>query len=392
MNNYFKYCLFLTIILCENLFAQNDIKIDQLQTPSSPAFTLLDLNPENVERPKNPTDFAVALANATKNFSVIPNSYAVEMAPFWVMGGGKSISYKQFIDHKNGWQNILQTAVLSAATTTSKSAIDSSDFNQVSVGLKFSFVRGKVGKEWKKWDDSASYYLIKNAEAINKIVDSLIFVDSALGRKEKDDNEYLKEATKIYKNSALKSVLNDLASKTDFKRYGWKLDFAVGSVLDYPNNTFQTCYVSKVGAWLTGGIEKEDGINFLGVVRYTQNVYRKVLNDNAIVANNITVGNIDYGVRVYKDLTEKFTLSLEYVARAYFYNSKKLIDSNITSPKNTDRYVLSLNYKVGTNKNISFSLGKNFDNSIIKINNSDLIAALSIGLGFGSNRPAPSAN
>ena len=422
MKNIWIKTALLALFIIPKASAQTDstVTIDQLQTPSSPAFNMLGINPEDIERPKNPTDFALSLANATQNFSLIPKSYAVEFAPYWVFGGKKS-SFKDFISNDNIGRNILQTMTISAATTTKTSAIDTAmQYNQVAVAIKFSILRGKVGKDFTKWNDSASHYLAIQGREVRRILDSLMGADSEYVALNAQltvivANKTLSAAEKVSLSKTLSdlmsqrhdalntqanalaqqqaqanvAVLNGLASRTDFRRDGWKLDFAFGTVLDYPTNSFQSCYVSDVAGWFTGGYEHANQFNVLGVARLSENFYHKILNDSAASVTDVNIGNLDLGIRIYRDVTTKYTLSFEYITRmAVFYDANTLKANNISVPKTTNRYILSMNYKVGKNQNIGFSVGKNFDNSLIKSSTGDLVAALSLGLGFGSQRPA----
>lgn len=90
------------------------------------------------------------------------------------------------------------------------------------------------------------------------------------------------------------------------------------------------------------------------------------------------------GLRVFKDFTDKFTLSLEYLNRIPFYSNNNYAANKVTGPGRTDKYDVSLNYKVGKNQNISFTYGKNFDNVVTRSGN--LIAAINFMMGFGSTR------
>src|SRR5687767_199710 len=123
------------------------VTLNQLQVPSTPALNMLGIAPNNIERPKNPTDFALALGNATSGFTSFPKDYAIELAPHWVFNKQKG-TYSDFIKHKNIGTNILQTATLSAATTTAKFNFDSTEFRQIAFALKFSLFRGHVGREF----------------------------------------------------------------------------------------------------------------------------------------------------------------------------------------------------------------------------------------------------
>lgn len=392
------------------IYAQKDtavtVSLDQLQVPASPAFNILGIAPNNIERPKNPTDFAFSLGNATSGFSAIPKDYAIEFAPYWIFKTKKP-NFVDFFSNKSVGNNILQTATISAASTTAKSQIDSAEFRKIGVALKFSIFRGNLSEDFKLWEDSISSYLNAiskirgktNAVAITNdsvqtklILDKInstedpavkkFWTDSLQKRQDYVSSQANKKESEQY-NQAIER-LKLLATRKDFKRYGFKMDFAFGTALDYPDTTFQTCYVSKVSTWLTTGWENPNS-SFLFLGRFSENINRKFRNDSGKIVNNINIAEFDYGIHIFKDFTDKLTLSFEYIRRLPIYNRDKFEKNIISQQSNSSKYTVSLNYKVGKNQNLSFVYGKNFDNTYLKQGN--LIAALNLMLGFGSNRP-----
>ena len=411
-----KLIFFIYLVMLYNLmYAQKDtsvtVSLDQLQVPSSPAFNILGISPNNIERPKNPTDFAFSLGNATSGFSTIPKDYAIEFAPFWIFKKKKP-NFVDFFSNKSVGNNIMQTATISAATTVAKSQIDSSEFRKVGLALKFSIFRGNLSDDFKVWRDSISSYLdtisrIKgrmNADIIMDNSKELDFLVVKINTKTTPDStKYWTDSLLRMQNRILSvSIKNDknkkeieicesaierlksLATRKDFKRYGFKMDFAIGTAMDYPDSTFQTCYVSKVSSWLTVGWENPNS-NFLFLGRFSENINRRFRNDSSKIVNDINIGEFDYGVRIFRDFTDKLTLSFEYIRRLPIYNKGKFDKNNISQPNNSSKYSVSLNYKIGKNQNLSFVYGKDFDNTYLKQGN--LIAALNLMLGFGSNRP-----
>ena len=404
----------LLILLCTFLsqvgFAQREsISIDQLQVPSSPAFNILDISPNSIDRPKNPTDFALALGNATSGFSTIPKNYAIEVAPFWIVGKNNATS-KDFIANNLG-KNILQTATFSLGTSDAKSLVDSSEFRKLAFALKFSISRGEVGTDFKTWGDSVYRCLGRISMLIGEPLATLTNSDKKLrswhdslllttltaddrsriqnsmnmrsGELQSNAEKWAQDSIKNYNENV--AVLKALMSRTDFRRYGFKLDYAVGAAWDYPDSSFDRSYISKFSTWVTLGYEKEQGINWLGVLRYNYNVNRLYRNSVDAIVNNINIADLDYGLRVYSDMTTKLTMSFEWLQRKRLFNEDRLTNNKVKLPENTNRYVFTANYKVGKNQNLSFTYGKNFDSTTIKEGN--LIAALNFLIGFGSARP-----
>jgi len=386
------------------------VDFDQLRAPSSPAFNLLGISPSDIERPKNPTDFAFSFGNASNTFSTVPKSYAMEISPFWAFGGKST--FKQFIDNKNVADNIKQTLVFSIGSTASKSIKDSSEFRQIGIAVKFSILRGKVGDEFTKWDKDVTKYLGEYDTYYAHLKDSLTAAkDSAvipllkLYKKYKPSdpeaiailkaiqtmgNEVdakvrsLSQDTTNSKNKVWLTKLSELSKQTSFKRYGFTMDWAAGTVVDFADSTFNQSYLSKFATWLTFGYEGQNGNNIMFLLRYSANFNRFYKNDLNLIVKDIDMGDLDMGLRFYKDFSDKLTISAEYINRLPFYNDAVYLSNHVSSPSRTDKYDFSVNYKIGKNQNLSFTYGKNFDNTITKSGN--LIAAVNFMIGLGSAR------
>lgn len=384
--------------------------LDQLNAPASPAFNLLDISPNTIERPTNPTDFALSLSNASENFSVIPKNYAIEFAPGWLFNS-KNITYQDFIDDKNIWKNIMQTAIVSAGTRAQVETTDTTSFFQTAFALKFSVKRGNVGDDYKKWNElvnqnlqSVTQYLnALQADTLNSDPDYLSYKkllnDPLISSNDNLLNEIAKLMTvrQIYLDSILKikvyvnykeqlDELKKLAANANFDRYGWKLDLATGLVINYPKNSWSDGSVSRFAVWATGGYCSKDQFCALGVLRFKNDYYSSYLNDTGVPINNVNISSLDLGGRVLKDFAKKFTISFEYALRIpVVYNKSQLTANNISYPENQNRYIFTLNYKVAKNQNLSFTYGKSFD--MPGQFSGDLVAALNFMMGFGSTRP-----
>lgn len=387
------------------------ISFDQLRAASSPAFNMLGISPTDIERPTTPTDFAISLANASNNFSTVPKSYALEIAPYWAFGGKST--FGQFIGNDNVGNNIKQSLVLSIGSTTANSVKDSSQFRQIGISVKFSILRGDVGDEFKTWKDSTTKYLQDYTRLIAIERDSLDMKDRAaivslLGLRKKyldsgkvDSAAAIAQAIKTINNGieirdrailtdttskhkAYLTKLSQLSKQTDFKRYGLKMDWAAGTVIDFPDSSFNRSYLSKFATWLTFGYEGKDKNNIMFLARYAANFNRFYKNDLNAIVNNIDIGDLDLGLRFYRDFSDKLTISAEYINRLPFYNDNNYTENHVSKPSRTDKYDLALNYKIGKNQALSFTYGKNFDNTYTKSGN--LIAAVNFIIGLGSSR------
>lgn len=406
------FCLCLIGGTIQSFAQQKDtvVNFDQLRAPSSPAFNLLGISPSDIERPKNPTDFAFSLSNASNSFSTVPKSYAMEISPFWAFNGKST--FKQFIDNKNIGNNIKQTLVFSVGSTTAKAINDSSEFRQIGLAFKFSILRGKVGDEFTKWDKDVTEYLGQYDTYYAHLKDSLTRAkDSTVAPLLKLYVKYkptdpeavailkavqtmndeidvkvraLSQDTASAKNKIWLTKLRELSNQTSFRRYGFTMDWAAGTVIDFADSTFNRSYLSKFATWLTFGYEGHNGSNIMFLLRYAASFNRFYRNDLNIIVKDINIGNLDMGLRFYQDFNDKLTISVEYIHRLPFYNGSAYLINHVSSPSKTDKYDFSLNYKVGKNQNLSFTYGKNFDNTTTKTGN--LIAAVSFVIGLGSAR------
>src|SRR3989442_3321906 len=81
--------------------------LEELRTPASPAFVLLDLTPSAVERPTTPKALAASLLAATGDLQFLPRNYAIDVAPYW-LPPHPPLTYKQ-LPHPRLWQSLQST-------------------------------------------------------------------------------------------------------------------------------------------------------------------------------------------------------------------------------------------------------------------------------------------
>jgi hypothetical protein len=395
-----KLLLLIVCSLSFSAFAQDsDVKVDQLTAPSSPGFLILGREVTNIEKPTNPTDLLVSMRNASSDFSTIPRNFALDFTPYWVFGGGKT-SFDQMIGHKNVLNNILQSFQLSVATQTLEKKNADEDSTQLGLGFKFSILRGKVSKKFiRRIEDEVQPLLMEANKMISKNIASLeendpvyLGILKAMETADSSTAEILalalqersKELIEKNEDKLIEVELADkLAQEVKLDRYGFKMDLAGGWAVSFPTQSFDNRDLQRFGIWLTAGYEFEESAaqkgkwSVLGVARYLKNYDEdfKDVNDVIITSNN---AYNDLGIRLIYTYDNKLSLSAETINRNVIDS-----DKNIAS---TMRYAFNLNYQLPDNKIISFTYGKDFDGTINKEGN--LIAALSLVIGIGSERPA----
>lgn len=403
------YCL---IFLANSisLFAQseaendnNEIELDVLRAPSSPAANLLDISNGQILTPTNPTGFMTILNQSSSGLSALPNEFAIDIAP-WILLDGNNRTLEESYSNKTK-DNFKNTFVFSFATKNIDS-LDSDNLYNVrkfSTGIKFSLLRGneidqtylnKINelRQLRKKAFGNVNELVEEAKSSDRYfqeLDSLrMLYLSNIG--ELSDGPVKELMVKTYENilyqmakreeeisEKIQNEANEkfeevkkLVQNLKLKRYGWKADLSAGTVWDFPNNNFDEEALTKAGVWLTGGYEGKDGISLLFLARYMVNPDFSYLDNNDLIQQE-DVNNLDIGGKLqYTADNEKFTAAFEYLIREY--SKEDVQDGN--------RFTLNFDYDIGANQQIGFMLGKDFDGSLTKSGN--VIAAINLLLGF----------
>ena len=404
----------LILVFSQPLLAQESeidttIKLDLLKSPSSPAFNLLGISPSLIERPGDITEFRLSLQNANANFTTIPNSYAVEVAPFLM-------KRKKYLlnTYNNNQYNIPQTLVISAGYSRlgpdGADVVDSLKSTKVAFGLKFSIRRPNWTQKTEKIYDTlvslqkglldkfkqltAVHALEKERDSLKKALlgitrkpaaswtesekkrvgelrNSIARVDSVINS---DVNIALQEETN--EEISLYQKVKETAASFPSERKGFFMDFASGIVFDFPGNRFNSSKTAKAGAWLTFGNENgHKGVTSLFILRYLYQP-EAIFADPQGVLSTDKVSTFDAGGRLLINaMDSRFSLSSELLYRSVLGSSDL---------KPSWRFVLNAEYAIWKNQKLTFAFGRNFDGTISKGGN--LIAALNFIAGLGSNR------
>ncbi len=409
--------LFVVLISSLNLMAQDPgidttIKLDLLKSPSSPAFNLLGISPSLIERPSDITEFRLSLQNATSNFTSIPNSYAVEVAPFLMKR--KKYLLNTFNEKK---YIIPQTLVISAGYSRlgpdGSEEVDSLKSTKLAFGIKFSILRpGWTGKTKTTYDSMVKlqanmlqlFEQISLANSHNEQVSVLKLelrsimlkpsaqwspaesnrfqnltkeIDSLENLIGNESNEAMQEMrSEIAAAGEVYKKLKETAGSFQSERKGLFLDFASGIVFDFPGNRFGNAKTAKAGAWLTFGNENGNkGITTLFIARYLYQP-ESIFADPLGVLTTDKVSTFDAGGRMLINAMEgRFSLSSELLYRSVL--GKSDLDPSW-------RFVVNAEYAIWKNQKLTFAFGRNFDGTISKGGN--LIAALNFIAGLGSTR------
>jgi hypothetical protein len=361
--------------------AEGEASLNLLTAPSSPAFVLLGIEPTSIERPGSVTDLALSLRSATDDFGVVPESYALSVAPWWLTPAADDLDYATYA---GGQGALLRTATISIATTTETDATSGERTTSLGIGLRVGLAQGPIAQ-----DEDYVTQMEALRDSLDNLVDALAEIQQA---KLRTDPELLAleaasdSATVAETQAALDLLIEhrtqvlveeadaELRQRYDdriealrrqsanlpLRRSGFNLDLAGGAVIDFPGREFDRADGRSLGGWLTGSLEYGWGAA-LGVGR----IQKDFVDD---------VTSVDLGGRLILDNVQGVSLSVEGLGRLF---------PNVDGRETEWRYSASVDYSVGSNRVVSFAIGRDFEGRRA----SDLILALSFGFGFGSMRP-----
>ena len=387
-------CIFCTYFL----YAQDkSLDIDLLKSPTSPASNLLGIATSEINKP---TDVSNLMLNLQDFTSMFKNNagYAIDFAPYWLFGK-QTKSLDNIIRDSLVSDVIKQTFVFSIAVKNTDSTNTKLPLNSVftSYGFKFSLLRGKALHEV-----SNNYAEIKeiHQKILNSTKDATLVLrsDPEIQKKEKELEGLVKskspdikkcedelKALKLKKLDELNldksnfltnsKIIKEKLENFSIVRKGFLWDFAGGTSIQFREKQFNNSRIYNAGLWTVFGYAFEKSGTPLLLVRYMYNPK----SDWMTTEDFKTDGNFstfDAGLKYeYSPKDSKFTGSFEGLYRSFISGSDL---------KPTWKCVLNLDYAIFPNQHLTLSLGKDFDNNIIK--NGNVIAGLSFLSGIGTKR------
>lgn len=404
-------------------------KLDALTTPSSPAASILGMQPSSIIQPKSYRALEAALfANFSDDNgnSVIPNDFGLEFMPYWATDHG--ITIEEYLYPKINLNQILRNSSFSVASTQNFLLQDSTKTKSIALGYRTSLFFGNAqDKEIIKQHIDK---LTINQRVGSKIMSKLIRLESKFHYKTKEEyltavhdsltiriNEVLgkksiKQAEEITKNiyDAAENLSFDenntdlfftsflelveskiMGSYEEFKTYikerqGFNIDFAYALSLNFPTNDFEYSQVPRQSFWINPSYKFSDKISFLkaiGVLRYewyNKKYFEKYFPDTQVYKNNF-----DYGLALLGEF-KKFSIEFEATGRKSSSLSAAGTDGsgNTLYTKETAsdfQYIGTFSYRLTEQIALSYQIGSSF--KPIFTTNGTLISLLSLNFGFG---------
>ena len=403
-------CSFILIVLSFGIYAQQ-IELDELAAPSSPAFTLLGLNPTNISRPTLSKPFVMSLVNGLDGKSLAAN-VAIESTPYWWVSRPE-LTYKKYYGLQNGKasnniaEQVARTLAVSFATSDASPDIDSIDSRYLAAGIRFQVLNGNPSQKFAQAYKILQYDLLLKREAIadlkrkiekdkintnggltngiNESVENLISTNDVLKdiqnrdilknmaiayitnfAKELEGSDFNKDKTldllEKERNKLSDKVNETLIEMQGISRVGWLLEFAGAASLLAPTNRIDYTVGQDWAGWGTltyrfdpkEGSKKNNDFNLL--VRFGGSF------------KNTNSYNRDFGLS-WVTMGDNHSLTLEGIFRSYRTHFNITATDGqvykVAETNNTWRFALSYQYQFSKSINMSLTAGKDFENSTI---------------------------
>lgn len=418
----FCFVHFFSLAFAQNETKEGIVNTDVLKVPASPASNLLNIASSEINKPTDVANLMMNLKNLPLNF-INNGGFAIDIAPYWLFPSkekNKSIN-SMLLKNDSIKYAIPQTFVFSfAVRNTNDSQEEQIPINSIftAVGFKFSIKRGnpdsttnssferikrmlnqnnmtlreinsKVENSTKYKEFAAERDMFLNTMAKKKYLKNFSQLSAAEKNEILDDPIYKlwESVFRLWKEQEINHLVyedNEMLRRNaeeiksiNFKinRTGFLWDFAGGTSIQFKEKRFNNSKIYNAGLWTVLGYATKESGTPLFLLRYMYNPK----NDWMTVEDFKPQGNFstfDAGVKYeYSPKDSKFTGSLEGLYRSFISGSDL---------KPTWKCVLNLDYAIFANQHLTLSLGKDFDNNIIKKGN--VIAGISFLSGIGTKR------
>lgn len=414
------------LLLSSALLAQD--KVNALTAPTSPASSILGMQPGTILTPKS---FKALEAALYSNFSdgngggVIPDDFGLEFTPYWFTNHG--LGLKEYF-HSGIGRQILFNSSFSIASSQNFLLQDSTRTKTLALGYRTSVFFGS-----KSDYTTINNQLVTSAKVMNiriAVMGQFIALTAVPANNTKDafilgvTPTLLAQITSAGKSAAEAQRLTDKICSTaqedavafnpankdlffaafldiisekleegyeKFKDYlkardGLTIDFAYASFLNFPTNDFEYSIVPRQSIWLTPSYRfVASGVTLKALAVYRYEWYNKKYFTKYFPASKIFESNNDFGVAIEGQL-KKFTLQFEGTYRSSKSEEIAGIDanSNILYFKKTasdSQYIGKLTYLVTPAIALSYQIGSGF--KPVFSTTGTLISLLSVNFGFG---------
>lgn len=350
-----------------------------LQTPTVPALTILGIEATAIERPTTPAALSTALLAASEQATVIPDNYALEVAPYWLSSHPELLFRDRYAPSFG--QLFRQSFAVSVASGKPTGA--DSTLTRVGVGARVLLAAGRPGADEQFTLDSIQALQLEGVRLNARIA-------QANTPEERETLEAVRDSL-----TEIRVRLNqELIRVQQNPPAGLRWEVAMGVAGEFPESTLQGANLSDWGVWSTLAFRPAaTDFDLLLLGRFL----RKETPDTPPLdlpgVDSIVVEGqnlLDFGGRVLAMLGD-LVLSGEVVGRLAF----ELDDlSQDTGPRRTSiehsssvRATANLRYRLTEDLGLSWTFGKDFRSPGSDVD--PLIAMLGLNLTLGERLRLP---
>jgi hypothetical protein len=243
------------------LASKDGCKVDDLKTPTVPAFAIIGISPSDVETPRSPKALALALYNAY-NGGRVAQDVALDVAPYWLFAH-PLLTYDEYVN-ASPLEQLAQNASISVATAPSPDDLST----DMGLGLRTHLLFASASES-----DKAD---IKKAEAeLDKLQQRAEFDElmTSLDCKNNVDKPACKDLAKLIAqlgpvDDALLSKAGKTLQDTLTSRSGFLFGLAGAVSSRSATDKFAPKDFQKAAGWLNFGY-RFDWLDLMGLVRFT---------------------------------------------------------------------------------------------------------------------------
>ncbi len=379
------------------------IELDNLRTPTSPAFTILGVTPTSIARPSTPRALALDLVSSTERGTVIPENYALEVAPYWLRAR-PALTFAQYT-RPTVAQSIRQSFALSFGTARDE-AETKSITTRIAIGARVTPIAGRPSRRFAALLEQLDALQRTRISTVAEQSDALDVIDEisaerltaaaaiaaanaagdgerattfrqradSLAARERAAREsFDRLTTQLQRHADSMQVVARAMGTADAERVGLFAEAATAAAVVFPGNDFDAAQTSRVGAWATVGYRLEQPrLDIIGVAR----VQRDIVTDEH--------NALDLGGRLVWQ-RDRLELSGEFVSRTSLWEEDELAASPpaaIADPlASSSRAVATMTYRVAESVYIAGSFGR--DHRITTGDDRPLIATVGVSFQLG---------
>ena len=335
-----------------------------IRTPTSPAFTLLGVEPSAVERPNTPAGLAVSLLNAAGDLNSAPKDFALEVSPYWLVGHPR-LTWENDA-RRSPAKSLLRTLSLSMATA--EIGTEAAPVTGLSVGGRASLFSGKLTEDTKRaLVDLQKSLGAESALALRMMATRLTALGVLLKTGKIDAAEHDRRMQDILDNTihsdeyrqdpvvkAVEKQMENLA----VNREGFVLELAGAASWSFANAVWTDRQFDRWGVWLTPSFQSAR-VSTVGVIRYQSK-------DSELDSHAL-----DLGVRATRS-ADRYAFSVEYVNRSF-------PDSDNAT---RHRLIGIAEYRVAPQTWLCATFGRDHSN----LHQGSLVARLGVSFNFSQDR------